>query len=108
MKKVIKGKVYNTQTATKLAGTWHGKSYDDFNFEEQILYQTKKGALFLYKSGGANSSMGNGSMWGENITAYDSVDAIDWLMQAHESGEIIADTYIEVAQKLGKKAPIEA
>ena len=65
MKKIIDGKMYNTETAEKI---WH---YDNgetgFDWCEETLYQKKTGEFFLYGEGGARSryaeSAGNG-FWG--------------------------------------------
>jgi hypothetical protein len=55
MKKVINGKVYNTETATMICSRSYGQGYRDFNAWEETLYVTKKGQFFLYYWGGANS-----------------------------------------------------
>ena len=57
MKKIIDGKVYNTDTAKKI-GEWSYGRYGDINYVEETLYQTKKGAFFIYYEGGANTSYG--------------------------------------------------
>lgn len=57
MKKIIDGKVYNTDTATKI-GEWSYGRYGDINYVEEVLYKTKKGAFFIYYEGGANTSYG--------------------------------------------------
>ena len=55
MKKIIKGKLYNTDTATEI-GNWHNKlPMSDFCYCEETLYQTKKGVYFLVGRGGAMS-----------------------------------------------------
>ncbi len=52
MKKVIDGKVYDTETAT-LKAEWENM-YDarNFNYVEEQLYQKKTGEFFLYGYGG--------------------------------------------------------
>lgn len=54
MKKVIDGKMYNTETADEVASHSYGYQ-SDFNYIEETLYRTKKGAWFLYGEGGANT-----------------------------------------------------
>ena len=55
MKKIIKGKVYDTEKA-KLRGDYYAPgSYRDFSFFEEHLYQKKTGEFFLYGSGGPAS-----------------------------------------------------
>ena len=53
MRKVINGRVYNTETAEMIAknGSFNGNFYD---YSEE-LYKTKKGNWFLYGKGGAKS-----------------------------------------------------
>lgn len=54
MKKIIKKKTYNTETANiidrKTSGEW-----GDADGYEEILYATKKGEYFIYAVGGAES-----------------------------------------------------
>lgn len=55
MKKIINGKMYNTETAVEL-GT--GKSHlavNNFGYYEEHLYRKKTGEYFLYGEGGAGS-----------------------------------------------------
>ena len=54
MKKIIKGKTYNTDTAAKLAHRTFGTFGDPTGYEE-TLYQTKKGLYFVYGIGGVES-----------------------------------------------------
>ena len=55
MKKVIDGKIYNTETAEQLGSYWNGKSEGDFQYVYEFLYRTKKGRFFLAGEGGAMS-----------------------------------------------------
>lgn len=55
MKKIIDGKMYNTETATRIGngGSPGGVSRSDFNYYyDEDLYRTKKGAFFLVGEGG--------------------------------------------------------
>ena len=55
MKKVINGKVYDTDTAKK-CGDWDNGYYtNDFHFCAETLYQKKTGEFFLHGDGNANS-----------------------------------------------------
>lgn len=73
MKKIINGKKYDTETATKVAEYWNGCSTSDFNYLYEELYRKRTGEFFLYGSGGASTGYskkcGNNS-WcgGERIT----------------------------------------
>lgn len=54
MKKIIKGKTYNTDTAVCLGKRTQGVFGDPAGYEES-LYQTKKGLYFIYGIGGETS-----------------------------------------------------
>ena len=47
-KRIISGKTYNTETATKLSG-WDTDGQDFYVVQGQHLYQSRFGAFFLYK-----------------------------------------------------------
>lgn len=55
MKKIIKGKVYDTDTATLLAEYDSGHSVTDFKHYAEELYQKKTGEYFIYGEGGPAS-----------------------------------------------------
>lgn len=82
MKKIIEGKLYNTDTA-KLIGTFpNGLNRSDFGFFEESLYRNRAGKYFIYGYGGANSKYGvwhgNTGGSGEKIRAYTAEDAQEW------------------------------
>ena len=98
MRKIIDKKTYNTDTATKIAEIWHGNSYDDFNFIEEILYMTPNGRYFLYQSGGPYSKMGapvgnNGMSGTSDITALDILQVSDILEGWYQNNEIDSMEY---------------
>ena len=68
MKKIIEGRVYNTDTA-QLVGEW-ANTYNtrDFNFCIEKLYRKKTGEFFIHGRGGAMSkyavSVGSNTMCG--------------------------------------------
>lgn len=84
MKKLINGKMYNTETAEEIA-TWSNSYYSsDFRYCQETLYKTKKGAYFLHGTGGPLSSYSqpvgnNGRGGGSEIIAYTADQAFDWL-----------------------------
>ena len=55
MKKIITGKVYDTDTAKEMASWSDGLSSRDFTHVEESLYQKRTGEFFLYGSGGPAS-----------------------------------------------------
>lgn len=54
MRKIINGKLYDTDTATYIGSREHGTPRD-FEYVSETLYQKKSGELFLYGEGGAMS-----------------------------------------------------
>lgn len=82
MKKIIKGKVLNTDTA-KLIGEWNnGYQIGDFAYCYEDLYLTRAGVYFLHFGGGANSCYGvwhgdNGGS-GEDIKPLSYDQARQW------------------------------
>lgn len=83
MKKVINGKVYNTETAIELASYWNGLSYSDFGCMTEGLYKTKKGRFFLHGKGGPMSKYaehhGNCCTEGEDIIPLTLEEAKAWV-----------------------------
>jgi len=53
MKKVINGKMYNTETAKHLGNWWNYLGWRDFNNLAQDLYIKRTGEYFLHSEGGA-------------------------------------------------------
>jgi hypothetical protein len=47
MKKIINGKMYNTETALLVGTCWNGLSSSDFACETVCLYRKKTGEYFL-------------------------------------------------------------
>lgn len=95
MKKVIDGRLYNTETA-KLLGTWdNGHNPSDFMYEREKLYRTKSGAYFLYGYGGPMSryaeACGNNNWSGGSEIQPMSPDAAREWAEKHLTG----DEYIE-------------
>lgn len=88
MKKIIDGKMYNTETAILVAEDDNGFGCGDFQYACEELYITKKGTFFLYGEGGAMSkysdSSGNNS-WGiREINPLDKDEAYEWLEECNE------------------------
>lgn len=55
MKKVINGKMYNTETAEQLA-TWDNGRWNSFDICEEKLFRKRNGEFFLYGYGGPKST----------------------------------------------------
>lgn len=84
MKKIIKGKKYDTETATKLGSWFNGYSYSDFNYVNENLYLKKTGEYFLHGEGGALSkyakyNASNGVYEGSSvIKPLSKEEAMEW------------------------------
>jgi hypothetical protein len=83
MKKVVGGKVYNTETAEEIA-EWSNSYYpNDFKYCQETLYRTKNGAWFILGEGGAMSKYsqqcGNAYGGGSDIRPLTPEEAQEWL-----------------------------
>jgi hypothetical protein len=101
MKRVIDGKVYNTETATKIA-TDSFSNRSDFHFWVETLYVTKKGRFFLKGEGGALSRWSQpyetgGTCGGEGIVAMTKDEARRWC-EAHEVNAETICRYFEIEE----------
>lgn len=83
MKKVINGKMYNTETA-KECGSWaNAGGWRDFSHMEETLYQKRTGEFFLHGEGGpmtkyAESAGQNQWRGGSKIMPLAWEDAREW------------------------------
>lgn len=83
MKRIIKGKVYDTETAKKLGCYENMQDVSNFNHFEDELYRKKTGEFFLYGHGGPASKYSRrveSNTWsgGEAIIPLDYDDARAW------------------------------
>ena len=83
MKKIINGKLYDTETATRIASKSHGQGRRDFSYYEETLYRKRTGEYFLYGEGGPMSrySVSRGlNEWsgGEKIIPLNFEKAREW------------------------------
>lgn len=83
MNKIIRGKKYDTETATKLA-EWNNEfRRSDFNWFRETLYRKRTGEFFLYGEGGpmskyAERAGSNGWGYGERIEPMTIEEAQEW------------------------------
>lgn len=96
MKKIINGRMYNTDTAKRLCSADNGGSCRDFYHWEEELYQKKTGEFFLYGEGGPASKYSRScgqNEWcgGCDITPMTEQQAREWMER-----NATADEYIEV------------
>lgn len=83
MKKVIHGKLYDTDTAKQIAYKAGGAEFNtDFNYWCETLYRKKTGEYFLYCEGGPLTEYathsGTSSGWGETIRPLSFTEAREW------------------------------
>lgn len=97
MKKIIDRKIYNTETAELISSRNNGY-YNNFKYEEENLYRTKKGVFFLHAEGGPMSKYakpyGNGWTEGRTIIPLDDDETYRWLERNNEI-EIIEEYFID-------------
>jgi len=94
MKKIVDGKVYNTETAELIAN--EGVSLHDFYKTSESLYRTTKGAWFLHGESSAGGTYGktDGRNWssGEAIIPMTDAEVAGWASKARinsdEQGKI--------------------
>ncbi len=92
MKKIINGKVYDTDTA-KEQGSWgNGGTWRDFNHMEETLYRKKTGEFFLHGEGGpmtkyAQPAGQNSWSGGDRIMPMSYAEAREWAEEHLEAEE---------------------
>ena len=93
MKKIINGKMYNTETADWIANYWNQRSSTDFRHVDENLYRKKTGEFFLQGEGGPLTSYaracGNAYCSGENIRPLTEDEAREWLEEYGTADEYI-------------------
>lgn len=93
MKKIINGKLYNTETAKLVANWWNGLGVSDFRNCEESLYLKKTGEFFLYGEGGGLSPyaehFGSGWGYGKKITPLTEEEARQWAESHMEADEYL-------------------
>ena len=101
MKKIINGKKYDTETATKVACWDNGYYSSDFDFEAATLYRKKTGEYFIHGEGGARSQYAThyGSSWGygETIRPLTIDEAKEW-SERHMDGDSYEEEFGEVEE----------
>lgn len=116
MKKVIRGRVYDTETAQEIGSTYGGgENSCDFHYWRETLYKKKTGEYFLHCFGGAMSQYGvwhgNSGGSGEQIKplAYDdakkwaeeALDGDEWIKEFGEPQEDMDRVQIQISMTVG-------
>lgn len=91
MKKIINGKVYDTEKAKKVASWYSSYARNDFHYYEEELYKKKTGEFFLYGEGNAASPYSRScgqNEWcgGEKIVPMTFAEAQEWA-EKHLDGD---------------------
>ena len=91
MKKIINGKVYDTEKAKKVASWYSSYARNDFHYYEEELYQKKTGEFFLHGEGNAASPYSRScgqNEWcgGEKIEPLTYKEAQEWA-EKHLDGD---------------------
>ncbi len=105
MKKIIKGKVYDTSTA-RAVGAWDNGIYGDINAIAETLYQKRTGEYFLHGEGGARTlyaSASGDNHWsgGESIIPLTWEAARSWA-EEHLSADDYEAVFGEIAENDSK------
>ena len=95
MKKIINGRLYDTETAKELGGDSYSNRRD-FHYWAETLYKKRTGEFFIYGEGGPLSKYAEAvglNEWsgGERIMPLSYAEAQKWA-EEHLDG----DTYIEI------------
>ena len=101
MKKIINGKVYDTEKA-KAVGAWsNGGTWRDFDHREETLYRKKTGEFFLHGEGGpaTNYSERIDNVWssGERIMPMSFAEARAWA-EEHLDGDEFEEIFGAVVE----------
>lgn len=95
MKKILDGKLYDTQKAKMIGEHCNGYWKSDFRYKNEELYKKENGEFFLYGEGGPLSSYaisyGNDFCYGETIIPFELSDAKKWCEKYLD-----VDKYIEI------------
>ena len=98
MRRVIRGKRYDTDKATLVAETTSGGAPNDFRYWQESLYRSPRGNWFVVGCGHAMTQWAthtvDGSGWGEGLRPIEPRAALQWLEDAGETEQI--DKYFQV------------
>ena len=110
MKKIINGRMYNTDTAFSI-GEWSNMSdIRDFNYCSETLYRKRGGEYFLHGEGNAASKYARSSgqnVWsgGEQIIPLSYDNARQWA-EEHLDADDYESEFGEVPEDEGEAVPI--
>jgi len=96
MKKIINGKLYDTDTAKLISRSYHGEGPRDFRHYSEELYRKRTGEYFLYGEGGpmsryAESCGQNSWSGGEKLIPLDYKAATEWAEENMDADDYQAE-----------------
>lgn len=103
MRRVIEGKVYDTEKAIMVAEAEFGVS-GDFRHWHEALYKTAKGNYFLYGEGGPMTKyardLGNNTTGGSSaITPLSRQEALRWCEEHDVDAEVIEKEFGDMVEE---------
>lgn len=107
MKKVIRGRLYDTETAKELGSRFGGSEYNnDFEHFSEVLYRKRTGEYFLYGHGGPKSPYaehrGKNIGWGEKIVPLTPDAAAKWA-EEHLDPEVLKQEFGAPAEDMTRR-----
>lgn len=97
MRRIIDGRLYDTDTARQVGSTWHTDGFrrGDFHYYEEEMYRKRTGEYFLHGWGGAETKYAEpvgltGLQGGEGIVPIDQPTARQWAEDHLSVDEYIA------------------
>ena len=100
MKKIINGKLYNTDTAKRL-GEWVNDITDNLHWVSETLYQKQRGEFFLHGEGGPGSKYAEPSGQG----SWSSGEKI--IPLSYDAAQAWAEEYLDVNAYQAAFGPVE-
>jgi len=103
MKKIIDGKIYNTDTAALIGELECTYNHGDFHYHDTALYRSPRGAYFLAGDGNAYSMWGhavgdNGRGGGSGLCIINKSDARYYAEQMDLSEEEMLDAGFDLVE----------
>lgn len=92
MKKIINGKLYNTDTARQI-GSWESNATDSLYWVSETLFQKQRGEFFLYGEGGPGSKYAKAAGQGNWSGGEKIIPLSYYTAQAWAEKHLDADTY---------------
>ena len=102
MKKVISGKVYDTDTSVCVGEIEHGY-INDLNYIRETLYKSQRGNYFIHYVGGANTryAVSKGNNWysgSEGILPLTKGEALEWCERNNIAAETIEREFADMVE----------